>query len=135
MTDDMERSFNRTIRIIEDDIARYVNEIELSSGCLEPLHQIKETSDYVIVSFDLPGVERQNVKISATQRTLTIEASCMHKSVWRQSNSIKREFVSFKKIITLPSRVEPSSAKAVYKKGILEIKFKKIEEGVKIEIT
>ncbi len=73
----------------------------------EPLTDIIESDDKVRVIVELPGVEKKDVKLNADGRTLDIEVN----------NPDKR----FSKHLDLPCDVNPGSAKANYKNGVLEV--------------
>lgn len=89
----------------------------------EPLVDILESEGEIRVVAELPGVEKQDIKLHATEKTLTI--------------SVDTEERKYRKKLELPSKVDPSSAKSSYKNGVLEIALKKVEEkpkGVRIKI-
>ena len=92
----------------------------------EPLVDVFESENEVSVVAELPGVEKDKIDVKVTEdgKTLIINAS-----------NEKRKYY---KEIELPARVDPSSAKASYKNGVLEVKLKKIGKGegkgVKIQV-
>ncbi|MEM1628225.1 MAG: archaeal heat shock protein Hsp20 [Desulfurococcaceae archaeon] len=91
----------------------------------EPLVDVFETADEVTVIAEIPGVEKEKIdlKVSEDGKTLIINAS-----------NEKRKYF---KEVELPARVDPSSATASYKNGVLEVKLKKSErggKGVKIKV-
>jgi HSP20 family protein len=92
----------------------------------EPLVDVFESENEVSVVAELPGVEKDKIDVKVTEdgKTLIISAS-----------NEKRKYY---KEIELPARVDPSSAKASYKNGVLEVKLKKIGKGegkgVKIQV-
>ncbi|MGC9112215.1 archaeal heat shock protein Hsp20 [Acidilobus sp.] len=79
----------------------------------EPMVDVMERDDEVWVVADLPGVDKDQIKVSATERTVSIRAE-----------GDKRKY---SKEVELPAVVDPSSAKATFKNGVLEIKFKKLQ--------
>ncbi|MEM4718194.1 MAG: archaeal heat shock protein Hsp20 [Desulfurococcaceae archaeon] len=92
----------------------------------EPLVDVFESGDEVVVIAELPGVDRDkiDVKVSEDGMALTINAS-----------NEKRKYY---KEVELPAKVDPASARASYKNGVLEVKLKKHgkgeEKGIKIKI-
>ncbi|MBC7090974.1 MAG: Hsp20/alpha crystallin family protein, partial [Nitrososphaeria archaeon] len=66
----------------------------------------------LIVIVELPGVEKENIRISAKKNKLYILAS-----------SERRRY---KKVIPLPNAIDISSLKSEYRNGILEIKLNKV---------
>lgn len=90
----------------------------------EPLIDVIEEADEVKVIAELPGVEKKDIQLSATERTLTISVDMPERKYYKE--------------LGLPAEVDESSAKCIYKNGILEIVFgKKKEKGkgtqIKIE--
>jgi HSP20 family protein len=77
----------------------------------EPLVDVVETEDQVKVIAELPGVEKDDIKLNATEKTLTI--------------SVDTERRRYYKELQLPVEVDPESAKASYKNGVLEVQLVK----------
>jgi len=80
----------------------------------EPLVDvIREGTDVVVVT-ELPGVEKEQISLESTDRSLKITV-----------NSQKRRYL---KEMDLHQLVDPRTAKATYKNGVLEVRFHKAEE-------
>ncbi|TFF96989.1 MAG: Hsp20/alpha crystallin family protein [Promethearchaeota archaeon] len=92
----------------------------------EPLVDINEEEDEIIVIAELPGTEKENIELNATYYTLTI-------STKDKTNAGYKFYTE----VNLPSAVNSDYAKARYTNGILEVKLKKIKSGkqsnIKIE--
>ena len=73
----------------------------------EPLTDIIESDDKVRVIVELPGVEKKDIKLNADGKELDIEVDIPDKR--------------FSKHLDLPCDVDPGSAKANYKNGVLEV--------------
>ncbi len=82
----------------------------------EPLVDVFESDDEVTVVAELPGVEKDKISLEVTDDR--------RKLIIRASNS-KRKYY---KEVDLPAEVDPESAKANYKNGVLEVKLKKIKK-------
>jgi len=103
---------------------------------LSPLSQITETEDEVIVMVDLPCVEKEDIKLEATEDALKIEAplrKCIKISPWGTIRK-EMEFSLFKKTIRLPVKVDPEKSRAKFRDGILEVRFPKKITGFEIKI-
>lgn len=88
----------------------------------EPLIDVMVNNDVRVVA-ELPGVDKKDINLEATEETLTI--------------SVDTEQHKYYKKIELPDEVDPDSAKANYKNGVLEVilaKQKKKEKGKGIPI-
>ncbi|MCF8884188.1 MAG: archaeal heat shock protein Hsp20 [Nitrososphaerota archaeon] len=84
----------------------------------EPLVDVFEEDDTVKVVAEVPGVEKEDINLNATEDMLII--------------SVKTPQRKYYKEVELPAKVDPNSAKASYKNGVLEVTLKK-KEGVKEE--
>ena len=92
---------------------------------IEPLTDIIEGLNDVAITVEIPGVEKDDIDLTATENTLEIKV-----------DSPKRKY---HKRIDLPCNVKTKSTKATYKNGILDIVLDKKEKkrdngGFKVSI-
>ena len=80
---------------------------------IEPLTDIIEGDDSVSITVEIPGVERNDIDMTAKENSLEITV-----------DSPKRKY---HKVIDLPCRVKTKSTKATYKNGVLDIVLDKKE--------
>ena len=80
----------------------------------EPLVDLIEEGGEVVVVTELPGVEREEIQLESTDRALKINVE-----------SAKRRYF---KELELPHLVDPRTARATYKNGVLEVRFSKSDE-------
>jgi len=92
----------------------------------EPLVDVIEEKASIKVVAELPGVEKEDIKLNATEDALTISVDTPQRKYYKE--------------VTLPAKIDPKSAKATYKNGVLEVKLAKKEvsreekgEPIKIE--
>ncbi len=78
---------------------------------LEPLVDVIEEDDEIIVVAELPGVEKDEIKVRIKGTVLTIH-------VENQSRPYHKE-------IELPSKVKKEQAKSAVRNGVLEVRLKK----------
>lgn len=101
---------------------------------LRPLTQISETSDYFVISVDMPCVTKENIDIQCTDDTLTINAK-MSKCVRLLNYDRKQvEFEHYRQSIKLPGIIDAEKAKASFRNGVLTIKVPKKIHGSSINI-
>ncbi|MDW5561616.1 MAG: archaeal heat shock protein Hsp20 [Methanomassiliicoccus sp.] len=99
-------------------------EVTGEGGAREPLTDIIEEKERVRVIIELPGVDKEDIQLHVEDRVLDI--------------SVDKEDRKFSKELELPSAVDPDSASASYKNGVLEVTLKRIApkkrgKAVKIE--
>lgn len=78
----------------------------------EPLVDVIEKKDSYEIVAELPGVEKENIKLDATESSLEIRATNERK---------------FYKEISFDSPIDPSTATTDYRNGVLSIQIKKKE--------
>lgn len=108
---------------------------ELSS--LEPLIDYRITKDEVILTADLPNVEKSDVEVNATEDSIEIEAKMKSEVKFEKwgTQSFQRNFQYFHKSLKLPIKINTDNIKANFKKGILQINapIKREKKKVKID--
>jgi HSP20 family protein len=98
-----------------------------------PLVDIYETPDEVVVDADLPGVQKEDIEVSATEDTITIKAEAeKEEEVEEEGYYLKeRGHMKFYRRLPLPKKVKPKQIKAKYQNGILTVKLPKLEQEEK----
>ena len=84
----------------------------------EPLVDILEENEEIVVVAELPGVEKENINLHTSRWELIISV-----------NTTKRKY---HKKLFLPKEVDPRSARASYKNGVLPVRLKKVSTGLVI---
>ncbi|RLI28271.1 hypothetical protein DRO53_00865 [Candidatus Bathyarchaeota archaeon] len=126
-------------RVIEELVGIEICEsplCDVSKRELKPLVHVYETEDEVIVTIDLPYVRKEDIKLSASEDTLKIEAPIRERVKLSRWGPYQREveFEYFRRTIKLPSNVEPERAKAKFKDGILQVFLPKKIYGYRIAV-
>jgi HSP20 family protein len=80
----------------------------------EPLVDVMDEGREIVVVTELPGVEKDEIRLDATDRALKISV-----------DSKKRRYL---KELDLGHLVNPGTARATYKNGVLEVRFMKSDE-------
>jgi HSP20 family protein len=84
-------------------------------GEREPLVDVIKGEEEIRVVAEVPGVAKEELKVTADENTVTIESLTGEQR--------------YRKRIDLPETVDPKTAKSTYKNGILEVSFKKKSKG------
>lgn len=101
-----------------------------------PTCDVRETESDYVVRAELPGVNRDAVKISMINNTLVLRGEKKQeeeekKGTWHH---VERTYGSFERMFSLPTAVAVDKIKATYKEGVLEITVPKAEEARPREI-
>jgi HSP20 family protein len=78
----------------------------------EPLSDVTTTEKDVIVTVEMPGVSKQDIKINAYDSSVEV-------------STIESAAKKYRRLIELPPDADVETAKSTYTNGILEITFKK----------
>ncbi len=84
---------------------------EPASPVREPLADIIDQGEEIIVVVELPGVNKEDIQLNATEHSIEIIASS--------------EDRKYKKRMEMPGRINPDVAKARYTNGILEVRLQR----------
>jgi HSP20 family protein len=109
---------------LNDDIERQI---------LSPLSCLREYGSNWILEFDLPLVNKKDIKITFNQNILSVEAK-LKETYSEEKFGRKTKFEFFKKIITLPGKIDSKNAIAKFINGRLTITIPKLVSGHKIRI-
>ena len=110
-------------------------ELTIPQGFREPLSDIFETDNEIVIVTELPGVNKDDIKISASEDSIEIKAEVREEKVKRENYfSQERRYKGFYRSLSLPVKVDPTKAKATYKNGLLEIRLPKKEAARKINV-
>jgi len=78
----------------------------------EPLVDVVDEDREVVIVAELPGVEKEDIQIHATQCNVTISVDTIEHKYYKE--------------VALPVETDPESAVATYKNGVLQIRLKKL---------
>jgi HSP20 family protein len=101
-----------------------------------PSIDIVDKEKKVIVRAEVPGIDKDDLDVSVTDRTLTIKGSSRHEKKEEEGDIHRREIRtgSFVRTVTLPSDVDGSKAKSKFKDGVLEVQLPKIRGSRKHKV-
>jgi HSP20 family protein len=96
-----------------------------------PAVDIAEHDDQYVVKMELPGVSKEEVKITLESNILTIRGEKKQEKETKKENyhRVERSYGSFQRSFTLPTTVKNDKIDASFKDGILDIKLPKAEEA------
>lgn len=103
-----------------------------------PLTDVAETDECYMVSIDLPGLKKEDIKIEVTDNILNVSGERTNTSTVNdgQVHRVERSYGSFKRSFTLPKAVNAEAIEAHYENGVLDVKLpkSKLAQSRKIEI-
>lgn len=127
---------------VQDEINRMFDNLfgglrDEDSSMLVPPVDITEDEDKFVVMVELPGIKKDEIKLTLKDDSLTISGSKKRESEEGDDrhHRIERAFGSFCRTITLPSKVESGNIAASYKDGVLHVTIPKAAEAKPKEIA
>lgn len=123
-------SLHNTIQKYFDDFAPFAS--PYMKDDYSPRIDISEKDDKVLVTAEVPGVDKKDLKLTLQDNILTIEGEKKNEIVTEDKKCYRRErkFGSFKRTFTLPFEVESDKVNAEFNNGILTIKLDKVQPQV-----
>lgn len=110
---------------------------ELSLEGRFPSIDVVNRDKEIQIKAEVPGVEKDDLTVTVTDRTLTIRGESRHEEESGEGELHRREIRtgSFSRTLTLPEDVDGSKAKASYKDGVLELKLPKARRSKRHSVT
>jgi HSP20 family protein len=114
---------------------------DFSPAAFEPRIDMADRGDAIVVTAELPGVDRNDVQIMLEDEYLVISGE---KKLEREDEEqgvyrVERAFGSFQRVIPLPDGVDVERAEAKFDNGTLAIRLPKVApsqgQGRKLDIT
>ncbi|HET6272190.1 MAG TPA: Hsp20/alpha crystallin family protein [Bacteroidota bacterium] len=96
-----------------------------------PAVDVAEHENQYVVKVELPGVTKDDVKITMQENVLTIRGEKKQETETKDSNfhRVERSYGSFQRSFSLPTHVKNEKIEASYKDGILTVTLPKAEEA------
>jgi HSP20 family protein len=137
---DMEREFNKMFRSLTsrfgfgngDDIER-----EYENAVWSPLSDIYEDNDNYILTMDLPGIRKEDVKISYADGQLNISGERKQERENKNGtyHRVERNYGKYFRTFMLPNKIKEDKIDAEFRDGQLTITVPKADEAKPKEIN
>jgi HSP20 family protein len=117
--EDLDRMMNRVTR-----------PVDLETPGFLPLCDVEETKNHYLVSFDMPGVKKENINIEVKGSWLKVSGERQPRSAdLNRETSIRseRNFGKFERTFELPAAINAEKIEAQYENGVLSVAVPKAE--------
>lgn len=124
MTEEMEQLFERFVG--RPIASRFGQGQGGMAGKWMPQVEVVQQGDTLVVSADLPGIQREDVQVEVLHDRLTIEGERheSHESSTQEGfRRSERSYGRFYRMIPLPHGVDPDHASATMQHGVLEVRI------------
>ena len=107
---------------------------DIEHRILSPLSCLREFDNQWVLEFDLPLVNKKDIKVTFDEDTINVEAKLNEKYSEKQIGDVTK-FEYFKKSLSLPGKIDNKKITAQFQKGRLVIKIPKKVIGHQVKIT
>lgn len=99
-----------------------------------PPVDIEESEEMYMVSADLPGLKREDIKIDLNNRLLKISGERCREMKEESNSYVERSYGKFVRTFTLPEAVDSKKIEAHFEDGVLRVLLPKTEAAAAQEI-
>ncbi len=119
--------FFRIGRMADDD----------SLGMWNPAVDLYEKDGHFVIKAELPGVDKDGIKIDLKDRVLTLSGERTYDNEVKEENYYRKErsYGKFQRAFRLPADVDSDKIKAEFKDGVLQVEVPKPEEHKAKQVT
>jgi HSP20 family protein len=129
---DVERQFNKMFNTLGSrfGLTERNSDEEYENAVWMPLTDVFEDTDSYFIKADLPGVKKDDVKISYSDGTLSIsgERSQEKESKETKFHRLERSFGRYYRSFNLPKEIKNDKIEAQFENGQLNVKIPKADE-------
>jgi len=125
---------------IEDKLDRYSRGMSqpqtgsqevIATGDWSPRVDIAETDEAFVIKAEIPGINKEDVKVTVDNGVLTIRGERKQEKEEKEKkfHRVERYYGSFTRSFTLPDNVDEAKIKASFKEGMLNLQIQKTEKA------
>ncbi|MGF1480766.1 MAG: Hsp20/alpha crystallin family protein [Cyanophyceae cyanobacterium] len=95
-----------------------------------PAAEMEETPEAIHLKLEVPGMDAKDLDIQVSAEAIAISGERKEETKTEEKGMTRSEFRygSFRRVISLPTRIQNNSVNAEYKDGILNLTLPKAEE-------
>ena len=103
---------------------------DMSLGSWRPVVDIYEDEEMIVVKAELPGVDKEDIKVDLKDGILTLGGERSHEKEVKEEHYYRKEraFGRFHRSFAVPAEIDPDKIKAEFKDGVLKVEIPKPEE-------
>jgi len=106
-------------------------------GLWNPAVDLYETDDHFVIKAELPGVDKNDIKVDLKDRMLTLSGERSHNNEVKEKNYYRKErtYGKFQRTFSLPADVDADGITAELKDGVLRVEVPKPENQKARQVT
>jgi HSP20 family protein len=119
----------RTMRRMQRDMDNLLADLSTRTefNLWSPSCDVKETDNSYIIHAELPGVQKEDIKLELQDGILTISGEKKHekKEENEKWHKVERSYGRFQRCMALPEGITEENIKATFDNGVLQVEFPK----------
>jgi HSP20 family protein len=110
---------------------------EANPGMWDPAVDLYEKDDCFVIKAELPGVDKNDIKVDLKDRVLTLSGERSYDNEVKEENYYRKErsYGKFQRAFALPADVDSDKITAEFKDGVLQVEVPKPEEKKAKQVT
>lgn len=126
---------DRLNRAFSDPLTRFIP-ADAAGGWFPPV-DIREEPDSVVLTAELPGINKDDIEVKVESGTITLRGEKKQEKEINTDGAYRMErfFGSFARSFVLPTTIDADKIRATYKDGVLEVTLPKADEARPKKIT
>lgn len=129
-------ALNRMVDVFDDFdnvVATFLRPTHAKVATFQPSCDINEGKDSYFVSFDIPGVKKEDIKIEVVGNSLVISGERQREVKQQQDGDAplyyERAYGKFERTLVIPTSVNAEKIEAHYENGVLNMTLPKVESA------
>jgi HSP20 family protein len=139
----MEDQFGRMVEsIFEELIAPAAQAVAMSrlseDGTISPRIDVSENDKAYMIKAEMPGVKKEDIKVSIDKQRVTIEAEVKREEEKREGENVvlaERSVRKYMRSFMLPAEVDENAAQARIEDGVLTLTLPKKQAAAAKQVT
>ena len=117
-------------RLFDSFLGRPMTTANGGSRTWEPLVDMYETPDDVVLNFELPGVSEKDISLTLTGDVITVHGERPFTQPLNDNSylHVERAYGKFARSLRLPMPVDASHVGATYRSGVLQVRAPKADK-------
>lgn len=120
-----------------EEVRNLLHVLEMREGMDEaenrPRMDMFETGEEIVLEFDLPGFNLEEISLTVSGVTLVLEAQKPREQIEGCFICLERRFGLFRYVVQIPGNISPCSITAEYRMGVLRVTCPK-SDGMQVPI-
>lgn len=122
---DFERQFNE---LLDDMWGGRGNDLQAMQ--MAPLCDVTATDQHYFMSFDMPGVKKEDIKVEVNNNRITVSGERQKETVeGREHHVSERSYGRFSRSVSLPQGVDEDHIEANFENGVLTLTIPKTDKA------